>query len=81
MPSVPAGHYYLRIEPEADARHPADQLHRLRDIATSRCFRFYGWGFLALFLPAAFISLQGHQFRAHALGRKRSSDFAKRRSD
>jgi hypothetical protein len=61
VPSVPAGHYYLRIEPESDARHPAISytVTVTRDVPV---FSFYGWAFLALLVPAALISLKALSF-------------------
>ena len=61
VPSVPAGHYYLRIEPESDARHPAISytVTVTRDVPV---FSFYGWAFLALLAPAALISLKALSF-------------------
>ena len=61
VPSVPAGHYYLRIEPESDARHPAITytVTVTRDVPV---FSFYGWAFLALLVPAALISLKALSF-------------------
>lgn len=61
VPSVPAGHYYLRIEPESDARHPAITytVTVTRDVPV---FSFYGWAFLALLVPAALMSLKALSF-------------------
>ena len=61
VPSVPAGHYYLRIEPESDASHPAINytVTVTRDVPV---FSFYGWAFLALLVPAALISLKALSF-------------------
>jgi hypothetical protein len=61
VPSVPPGHYYLRIEPEADARHPqisyTVSVHR--DVPV---FKFYGYAFLALFLPVLYITFKAISF-------------------
>jgi hypothetical protein len=61
VPAVPAGHYYLRIEPESDASHPAINytVTVTRDVPV---FSFYGWAFLALLVPAALISLKALSF-------------------
>jgi len=55
VPSVPPGHYYLRIEPELDPRHPL--IHY--SVAVKRdvpVFGFYGLALLALLLPAVAIT-------------------------
>jgi hypothetical protein len=51
VPSVPAGHYYLRIEPEVDPQHPKIGYAVVvkRDVPV---FGIYGLAFLALLLPA-----------------------------
>jgi hypothetical protein len=61
VPSVPPGHYYLRIEPEADARHPSIgyAISVRRDVPV---LKFYGWAFLALLLPVAIISIKALSF-------------------
>jgi len=61
VPSVPAGHYYLRIEPEADARHPAINysISVRRDVPV---FGFYGWALLGLFLPVLYVTLKSIGF-------------------
>src|SRR2546429_2259569 len=66
--SVPPGHYYLRIEPEADASLPGipytvDVTH---DVPV---FGIYGIAFLALLMPAVIIS-----FRAYTFERSRWSE-------
>jgi hypothetical protein len=55
IPSIPAGHYYLRIEPEADAVHPqiSYQVVVRRDVPAPG---IYGVGFLALLIPAIIIT-------------------------
>jgi Domain of unknown function (DUF4178) len=61
VPSVPAGHYYLRIEPEVDARHPeiVYAVDVKRDVPVTT---FFGIGFLALLLPAIVISWRALSF-------------------
>jgi hypothetical protein len=61
IPSVPPGHYYLRIEPEVDP-----SLHQIpysvqvrRDVPV---FGIYGIAFLALLVPVLFISLRAYTF-------------------
>jgi Domain of unknown function (DUF4178) len=66
--SVPPGHYYLRIEPEADPSLPGipytvDVTH---DVPV---FGIYGIAFLALLVPAVIIS-----FRAYTFERSRWSE-------
>jgi hypothetical protein len=66
--SVPPGHYYLRIEPEADPSLPSipytiDVTH---DVPV---FGIYGIAFLALLVPAIIIS-----FRAYTFERSRWSE-------
>ncbi|PYU74136.1 MAG: hypothetical protein DMG49_05020 [Acidobacteria bacterium] len=68
IPSVPPGHYYLRIEPEADPALPGipytvDVTH---DVPV---FGIYGIAFVALLLPAVIIS-----FRAYTFERSRWSE-------
>jgi hypothetical protein len=61
VPSVPPGHYYLRIEPEADARHPQISYSVLirRDVPV---FKFYGYALLALFLPVLYVTFKSISF-------------------
>jgi hypothetical protein len=61
VPSVPPGHYYLRIEPEADARHPliSYTVAVRRDVPV---FKFYGYALLALFLPVLYITFKSISF-------------------
>ena len=68
IPSVPPGHYYLRMEPEADPSLPSipytvDVTH---DVPV---FGIYGIAFLALLVPALIIS-----FRAYTFERSRWSE-------
>jgi Domain of unknown function (DUF4178) len=68
IPSVPPGHYYLRIEPEADPSLPVipytvDVTH---DVPV---FGIYGIAFLALLAPVVIIS-----FRAYTFERSRWSE-------
>jgi len=55
VPSVPPGHYYLRVEPEVDPRHSLIHysLAVKRDVPV---FGFYGLALLALLLPAVAIT-------------------------
>ena len=52
VPSVPPGHYYLRIEPEPPQgfQHIGYSVRVVRDVSV---FSIYGLAFLALLLPAA----------------------------
>jgi Domain of unknown function (DUF4178) len=61
VPSVPPGNYYLRIEPEADARHPliAYTVAIRRDVPV---FKFYGYALVALFLPILYMSFKAISF-------------------
>jgi hypothetical protein len=61
IPSVPAGHYYLRIEPEVDATHPpiAYSVQVKRDVPV---LGFFGIAFLALLLPAIAITWRSINF-------------------
>jgi hypothetical protein len=61
LPSVPAGHYYLRIEPEADPSLPsmAYSVSVIRDVPV---FGIYGIAFVALLLPALLISWRTYTF-------------------
>ncbi|MHB8610192.1 MAG: DUF4178 domain-containing protein [Candidatus Acidiferrales bacterium] len=61
IPSVPAGHYYLRIEPEVDPRH-APLVYTVqvrRDVTVPGLF---GVAFLALLLPAIAITWRSINF-------------------
>jgi len=61
IPSVPSGHYYLRIEPEGDARHPTIpySVEVQRDVPV---FGFFGLAFLALLIPAIAITWKSMSF-------------------
>jgi hypothetical protein len=61
VPSVPPGHYYLRIEPEADARHPqiSYTVSVRRDVPV---FKFYGYALVALFLPVLYVTFKAISF-------------------
>jgi hypothetical protein len=61
VPSVPSGHYYLRIEPEVAARHPqiTYTVEVKRDVPVNR---FYGIGFLVLLIPPILISWRALSF-------------------
>ncbi|PYU78816.1 MAG: hypothetical protein DMG50_26055 [Acidobacteria bacterium] len=68
IPSVPPGHYYLRIEPEADPSLPniAYTVDVTHDVPV---FGIYGIAFLALLVPVVIIS-----FRAYTFERSRWSE-------
>jgi hypothetical protein len=61
IPSVPAGHYYLRIEPEVDPKHPpvVYSVEVKRDVPV---LGFFGLAFLALLLPAIAITWRAINF-------------------
>jgi hypothetical protein len=61
IPSVPAGHYYLRIEPESDPKHPpiSYSVEVQRDVPV---FGFFGIAFLALLIPAIAITWRSLSF-------------------
>ncbi|MGB7282528.1 MAG: DUF4178 domain-containing protein [Candidatus Acidiferrum sp.] len=61
IPSVPSGHYYLRIEPEVDPRHPpfVYSVEVRRDVTVPGLF---GVAFLALLLPAIAITWRSLSF-------------------
>ena len=61
IPSVPAGHYYLRIEAETDPSLPriAYTVDVIRDVPV---FGIYGIAFVALLLPALVISWRAYTF-------------------
>lgn len=61
IPSVPSGHYYLRIEPEVDPRHPpiVYTVEVRRDVAVPGLF---GIAFLALLVPAIAITWRSLSF-------------------
>jgi hypothetical protein len=68
IPSVPAGHYYLRIEPEVDPSLPTVSytVEIIRDVPV---YGIYGIAFLALLVPVVIIS-----FRAYTFERARWSE-------
>jgi hypothetical protein len=61
IPSVPAGHYYLRIEPEVDPKHGpfVYSVEVKRDVPV---LGFFGIAFLALLLPAIAITWRSINF-------------------
>jgi hypothetical protein len=61
VPSVPAGHFYLRIEPEVDPRHGplVYSVEVKRDVPV---LGFFGIAFLALLLPAIAITWRSINF-------------------
>jgi Domain of unknown function (DUF4178) len=61
VPSVPPGHYYLRIEPEADRLHPriVYTVDVKRDVPVHV---FYGIGLLVLLIPPVFITWRSMSF-------------------
>ena len=68
IPSVPPGHYYFRIEPEADPTLPR-LTYSLEVIHDVPVFGIYGIAFLALLIPAIIFS-----FRAYTFERSRWSE-------
>jgi hypothetical protein len=68
IPSVPPGHYFLRIEPEVDPSLPAIP-YTVEIIHDVPVFGIYGIAFLALLVPVVFIS-----FRAYTFERARWSE-------
>src|SRR5271168_654699 len=61
VPSVPAGHYYLRIEPESDPKHPpvGYTVEVKRGVPV---LGFFGIAFLALLIPAIVITWRSISF-------------------
>lgn len=61
VPSVPAGQYYLRVEPEADTvRPPVTYIVEVkRDVPVTS---FFGIGFLALLIPAILLTWRSVSF-------------------
>jgi hypothetical protein len=61
IPSVPAGRYYLRIEPEADPRHPHIDywVTVRRDVPV---LEWYGLAFFALLLPPLAVTWRSMSF-------------------
>jgi hypothetical protein len=68
IPSIPSGHYYLRIEPEVDPALPSIPytVNVTHDVPV---FGVYGIAFLALLVPVVIIS-----FRAYTFERSRWSE-------
>ncbi len=61
VPSVPAGHYYLRIEPEVDPKH-APITYSVQVKRGVPVLGFFGIAFLALLLPAIAITWRSLSF-------------------
>jgi Domain of unknown function (DUF4178) len=61
VPSVPAGHYYLRIEPESDPKHPpiSYTVEVKRGVPV---LGFFGIAFFALLIPAIAITWRSLTF-------------------
>jgi hypothetical protein len=61
VPSVPAGKYYLRIEPEVDRMHPriSYTVDVTRDVPVNG---YYGIGFLVLLIPPIMITWRAFNF-------------------
>ena len=61
VPSIPAGHYYLRIEPEVDPKHPpiSYSVEVKRDVPV---LGFFGIAFIALLIPAIAITWRSLSF-------------------
>jgi hypothetical protein len=61
IPSVPPGHYYLRVEPEVDPSLPliSYTIEVRRDVPV---FGIYGIAFLALLLPVVVLSWRSYTF-------------------
>ncbi|HYL87089.1 MAG TPA: DUF4178 domain-containing protein [Candidatus Angelobacter sp.] len=61
IPSVPAGHYYLRIEPEVDPALP-DISYTVDVTRDVHPMGIYGLAFLTLLIPALMISWRSYAF-------------------
>ena len=61
IPSVPAGNYYLRIEPEVDPKHPPI-LYTVQVKRGVPVMGFFGIAFLALLIPAIAITWKSLSF-------------------
>ncbi|HET8923518.1 MAG TPA: DUF4178 domain-containing protein [Candidatus Acidoferrum sp.] len=61
IPSVPPGHYYMRIEPEVDPSLPSTS-YRIRVTRGVHPMGIYGLAFLALLIPALLISWRAYSF-------------------
>ncbi len=72
VPSVPAGRYYLRVEPEADAKNQPVRYEIIvrRDVPSAL---FFILGFFALLIPAVASSWRGGRFE---YSRWQESDYA-----
>ncbi len=71
IPSVPSGHYYLRVEPETDRKSPAcgTTWSVRRNVPN---FGFFGVAFLLLLIPPIVATFRRGSFEA---ARWRESDF------
>jgi Domain of unknown function (DUF4178) len=61
IPSVPAGQYYLRIEPEGDPKHPTIN-YSVEVQRNVPVYGFFGLAFLALLIPAIAITWRSLSF-------------------
>jgi hypothetical protein len=61
IPRVPPGQYYLRIEPEGDAKHP-NITYSVEVQRGVPVFGFFGLAFLALLIPAIIITWRSLSF-------------------
>ena len=62
VPSVPAGRYYLRVEPEGDAASRTPIVYSIQVRRDSPVWLFYGIAIGLLALPPLFISWRHHAF-------------------
>jgi hypothetical protein len=61
VPSVPPGHYYVRVEPESEARNGTIS-YRITIKRDAPQLTFYGLGLLALLLPAGLMTWRSMNF-------------------
>jgi hypothetical protein len=61
IPTVPSGHYYLRIEPESDPKHP-QIVYTVEVERGVPVFGFYGLAFFALLIPAVVMTWRSLSF-------------------
>ncbi len=73
IPGVPAGHYYLRIEPEMDTKQPSSMSY---DVAIRRGVPNYMWFLIALVLLVIPPFIATARIGAFETARWRESDYA-----
>ncbi len=78
IPTVPAGRYYLRVEPEMDSQRRGGMTYELQVRRDVPAYSFFGIALGLLLLPPVLVSLQAAAFERR---RWQESDYASSSSD